>query len=208
MIQAYPLTWPHGWKRTPTHQIAPAKFGKRTITDGRSYATLKGLSVADATTQIMAELSRLRARDIVLSTNVRVTSYGTPRSGDREPDDRGVAVYFTMAGKDRVLACDKWTRVADNIAAIAKHIDALRGQERWGVGSIDQAFTGYTALPAPFEWDEILEMSPRTGMTRSLENAESQYKILAHRHHPDKGGSQEKMAELNAAIRQARKELA
>lgn len=62
--------------------------------------------------------------------------------------DRGAAVYFEMKGKPVSLACDKWNRVEDNIWAIAKHIEALRGQQRWGVGSIEQAFRGYTALPA------------------------------------------------------------
>jgi hypothetical protein len=58
-------------------------------------------------------------------------------------------VYFKLHGKDRVLACDKWDRVADNIAAIAAHIDAIRRQDRYGVGTIDQAFAGYSALPPP-----------------------------------------------------------
>ena len=62
------------------------------------------------------------------------------------PDDPGVAVYFQLHDKERVLACDKWDTVADNIAAIAAHIDGIRRQDRYGVGTIDQAFAGYSAL--------------------------------------------------------------
>ena len=79
------------------------------------------------------------------------------------PDDPGVAVYFQLHDKERVLACDKWDTVADNIAAIAAHIDGIRRQDRYGVGTIDQAFAGYSALPPPGgtsrptrPWHEVL----------------------------------------------------
>lgn len=29
MIAAYPLAWPDGWKRTPTHERERAQFGQR-----------------------------------------------------------------------------------------------------------------------------------------------------------------------------------
>jgi hypothetical protein len=38
--------------------------------------------------------------------------------------------------------------VADNIAAIAAHIDAIRRQDRYGVGTLDQAFAGYVCRRA------------------------------------------------------------
>jgi hypothetical protein len=61
-------------------------------------------------------------------------------------NDPGIAVYFTLGKKRVVLACDKWAAPQENIYAIAKHVEALRGQDRWGVGSIEQAFAGYMAL--------------------------------------------------------------
>jgi curved DNA-binding protein CbpA len=44
----------------------------------------------------------------------------------------------------------------------------------------------------------------RPGAT--LEEAEAAYSRLALVHHPDRGGSDEQMAKLNAAIEKARKE--
>lgn len=188
--QAYPLSWPHGWPRTPSYKIGRSRFGERTL--------------ATAVEMLLAECDRLYATEVVISSNVTLTTYGRPKSGSGEPSDRGVAVYFKLKGKPRVLACDKWDRVADNLAAIAKHIDALRGQERWGVGSVEQAFAGYTPLPPPsaFDWKAVLGV---TGT--SLEAAEMQYRFLAKQHHPDNGGDAGKMAELNRAIDEARKEL-
>jgi hypothetical protein len=136
---------------------------------------------------------------------------GTPRSEVRMPDDPGVAVYFQLHDKERVLACDKWDTVADNIAAIAAHIDGIRRQDRYGVGTIDQAFAGYSALPPPGgtsrptrPWHEVL------GVNRfaTLEEAEIEYRRRAKVAHPDNGGSAEHMAELNAAIAEARRSQA
>lgn len=67
-----------------------------------------------------------------------------------------------------------------------KHIEALRGQERWGVGSLDQAFAGYAALPDPdtLQWWEVLHVK------KNATDAEvrSAYIQLVRQHHPDAGG--------------------
>jgi hypothetical protein len=114
-----------------------------------TYASLDSISVNDATGELLGELERLGAAEgPVISTNLKLRLDGLPRSDQATPADPGVAVYFELDGKTIVLACDKWNRVADNIYAIAKHVDALRGQDRWGVGTVEQAFRGYTALPS------------------------------------------------------------
>jgi len=135
----------------------------------------------------------------------------SPLSSQPEPDDRGVAVYFKLKGKDRVLACDRYTTVADNIAAIAAHIECMRGVDRYGVGSLDQAFAGYDALPPPgavakipcrkvFGLDEAV--TPNRGELDRL------YRQMAQQFHPDlQGGSHEAMAMLNTARDEALKEI-
>lgn len=107
-------------------------------------------------------------------------------------------MYFNLRNLRCSLACDRWTNVAHNLWAIAKHIEALRGQDRWGVGSIDQAFAGYVALPAPNGKDpwSILGL-PRESATR--ENIMANYRVLAQTAHPDCGGSSEAFQELTAA---------
>src|SRR5262249_31741204 len=71
-----------------------------------------------------------------------------PYSGARKSYDVGAAVYFSLNKKPYCLPCDRWNRLPDNLAAIAAHLEAMRGMDRWGVGSIEQAFAGYKALPA------------------------------------------------------------
>ncbi len=202
MSAAYPLQWPQGWPRTPSYKIKSAPFG----TTGRTgYKT--GLTVAEARERLQAQLDLLGAKLPVLSTNLELRLDGLPRSGEREPQDRGAAVYFQLGGRPTVLACDRWNRVADNIAAIAKHIEALRGMDRWGVGTAAQAFAGYQAIAAPRErhWREVLGIHPGSRVSRA--DIESIYRIAARKAHPDAGGSNEAMAELNRARDQALAEI-
>lgn len=188
--QAYPLQWPAGWSRARQRQRAT--FG----TTGRNrYGSRDPLTINEARERLADELDRLGARYVTLSTNLELRLDGAPRSGQSEPSDPGAAVYFQLASKSTVLACDKWDRAADNIAAIAKHIEALRGIDRWGVGTAAQAFAGYQALPAPEQWWQVLGVSERA--TRS--EISIAYRKLAATAHPDQGGSNAAMARLNTA---------
>lgn len=119
--------------------------------------------------------------------------------------DPGVAVYFKLKGKPRVLACDKWHSAAENMAAIAGHIEAIRAVDRYGVGTLDQAFAGYQALPqTAASWFTVLEFSEPP---REWAVIESRFKSLARVHHPDVGGNPETMAKINAAYDTARSEF-
>lgn len=212
MTQAYPLAWPDGWPRTPAHQRTRARFHARQrvySSHGSGWLQARELTVGAARLRLIEELERLRAVNVVLSSNVELRLDGQIRSARGEPADPGVAVYFQRSGKPYVLACDRWDRVADNIAAVAKHIEAMRGMERWAVGELDRIFAGFASLPPPAEgnrapWRSVLGVEP----SASLAEAERRYHNMARTAHPDNGGSHEMMALLNAAIAEARQELA
>lgn len=202
--QRFPLQWPVGWKRTPGHARARARFSVRRAAAPGGYASKQSVTMAEAVDRLQGELGRLGAANEVLSTNVVLRLDGLPRSGQGEPTDPGAAVYFTLKGKPRCLACDRWTRVADNVAAIAAHVEAIRAVDRYGVGTMDQAFAGYAALPAAVDdWWVVLNVPQNT----TLEEVDRQFKELARRAHPDAGGSQEQMARLNRAREAARAQL-
>lgn len=190
--QAYPLHWP--LSRPRSQYRSEAKFRDGNIDGGRK------VSISVARIRLQDELDRLGARSVVLSTNVELRLDGMPRADRAAPGDPGVALYFRLHDKDTVLACDRWDRVADNIAALAKHIEALRGMDRWGVGTLEQAFAGYQALPAPEQWWQVLGCQADT----PLATVEQVWRKLALKAHPDHGGSDAAMARLNAALAQAR----
>lgn len=211
MITAYPLQWPEGWKRTTSGARTSGRFNKRERSSGSSYASSKWLTVSDGTQRVLLELERfgIDRQDVVISTNVRVRLDGLPRSGAKAPDDPGAAVYWEeRGGARRVIAIDQYTWVADNLAAIAATLEAMRAIERHGGARIlERAFTGFTALAAPDaprSWREILGLRPDA---RDLAAVRAAYRRLASTAHPDKGGTHEAMSDLNRALADAEKEL-
>lgn len=207
---AFPLAWPIGWQRTEAGRREKAPFFSTTRggNPGDNYRALyrKERSMDDATHEVLSELRRISAQAVVISTNVQLRQDGLPYSNRRPPDDPGAAVYFKVKGKAAVLACDKWRRVEDNLYAIAKHIEALRGQERWGVGSMEQAFAGYLRLQAPGSsagavWYAVIGCSHDA----TYDQARAAYLTEAKKAHPDSpGGSHDRMLALNNAWDQAR----
>lgn len=190
---AWPLFWPAGQPRTE-----PPK---------RRRANFKG-TIASARDEALGELRRLGARYVVLSSNLPVRRDGLFYADNSapEPKDPGVAAYFDLGDVQHVIACDHWDRVRDNVKAIAKTIEALRGIERWGSTEImRRAFSAFKALPAGDElrrpWWEVLGVAPGA----RLDSARAAFRRLAHEHHPDVGGSHERMAELTAAFAEAEK---
>jgi hypothetical protein len=130
MADAFPLQWPAGWERSRL-QIS-SRFETNTT---KALLLLKG------------EVNRLGGRSLVISTNVPLRADGVMRA-DREPVDPGVAVYFQRNNKPVVFACDKFDVVRDNLLAIAKTIEAMRGIERWGASEMmERAFSGFKGLP-------------------------------------------------------------
>lgn len=173
-----PLRWPIG--RPQTRHQHPAAF--------RSGSSL--VSVDTGRNRLLDELGRLRAANVVITMN---------RSA-REP--AGVAVYFDLlvrpsgARKPHCLSCDRWTRNGDNLTAIAKHIEAIRGQLRWGAADVEQMLAGFKELPAQAPWWSVLGFAgpPNHDALRI------RFRELAQRWHPDRPtGDPVKMAEISAA---------
>lgn len=183
MTQAYPLAWPAGWPRARSRRSAPFK-----------------VPPSQAKREMMEELARLGASDVIVSTDQPLNKDGSP-SLARRWGDPGVAVYFKRKGRNVVLACDQYSELHDNMRAIGKTAEAMRGIERWGASDmLDRAFTGFEALPAPEQWWQVLGVD----QSASADEIESAWRTKARDAHPDRGGSNAAMARLNAARDQGR----
>jgi hypothetical protein len=204
--ESYPLSWPQGWPRT---------------SDNRRDRTYKfKTSFSRAREQLVDELRRLGASNVVLSSNIPTRLDGLPYAdaARKRIDDPGVAVYFTLRQRPMTMARDQYDTVHDNLRSLGLAIEYLRGLERHGgANMLERAFAGFTALPPPeghapeerqIDWREELGPFPE-----GLENpevlalAEFRYRNKAKSSHADAGGSDEAMIRLNLAIAQARKEL-
>lgn len=182
-IERYPLQWPPGRPRE--------KF--------RSASRFKVASFARVRDDLLNELKLLRARNVIISSNLRLRQDGLPMSNQAQPADPGAAVYFTRNGRDLSFACDRWRRIEDNVQAIRLTIEALRGVERWGSGAmLEAAFAGFAQLPVhapPPPWYDVLGV-PEDAETDYVETI---YRELVMTHHPDRGGDGDRMAEINVA---------
>lgn len=201
-IQAYPLQWPAGWRRTESYRRERAKFGKseRKSNGETSWTEKKDLSVTDGVVRVLLELERMGIRrdDVVVSTNIPTRLDGLPRGDARVPQDPGATVYWRKGKETRCMAVDRYNRVQDNLAAIAATLDAMRAIERHGGATIlDRAFQGFIALAAPVAWWQILKLSSHNVTRAEIDQA---FRRLAQEHHPDRpGGNPETMSLINRA---------
>lgn len=194
-IPAFPLHWPQGWKRTTSSDRTTARFGKASrARAGGGWDNGRSLTISEAVARLrhQLELMGISDDDLVISSNLQLRLDGMPRSAQAEPSDPGIAVYW-VDRLDRLrppmcMAIDRYDRVADNLAAIAATLDAMRSIERHGGAEIlNRAFTGFAAIepPADAHWSEIL------GCERDASTADARlaYRAARSAAHPDKGGA-------------------
>lgn len=182
MAEAFPLYWPEGWKR--------ARWRTRSAFKIQGFGRVRDL--------LFSEIRRMGGTSVVLSSNIALRRDGLPYANTREPDDPGVAVYFTHKKRQMCFACDQWKTVRENAYAIAKTIEALRGIERWGASDMmERAFTGFAALPeeASQPWRVVLNLE-NGAVTR--DDVEASFRHLAKKFHPDMGGDR---SEFEAIVR-------
>jgi hypothetical protein len=171
------------------YQRVNAPFGTKKTANGRLTVTIA--------TAARGELDRLGAKNPVLSTNVSLRLDGRPRS-DENPADPGAAVYFQLSGKATVLACDRYVDVADNIAAIAAHIDALRASNATASArSSRRSPATRRCRPTPPRTGARCSASRRTARQRSTRSTRVQGRRALK--HPDVGGTDIEMAHVNRA---------
>lgn len=213
-IDSYPCYWPDGWERTAAHKRTSSRYS---------------IDFARARDNVVHQCKLLGAREVVISSNVPLRRDGLPLAGQSEPKDPSVAVYWVEPGAwnieqqrtihpRRVIACDAWRKVRENMRAVGLAIEAMRQLKRCGATQVvERAFMGFNALPAQAgatsngqrPWREVLALDGLVGPDYVMKAAiEASFKTLAAKRHPDAGGTHEAMAELNTARNEALREVA
>ncbi len=194
MKEAYPLQWPIGWNRTK--HPALSRFGTHWDKP----------SIHAATQKLITEIRMLGGKDVIISTDLKLKQDGLPYSSQKEPEDRGAAVYFKWNKEDIVIACDTFNKIGCNLWAMAKTIEAMRGIDRWGCSELlNRAFSGFKALPESTDgltsWWDILEIDKSSGE----QDVKSAFRLKAKTYHPDNPdtGDSLKFKQIKAAYEQA-----
>ena len=176
---AYPLAWPDAFPRAKMRET-----GAFRTTLSAALANVQG------SLKRFGSDSGKSVAGVVLSSNVTL--------GINKPADPGVAVWFTWDGLQVCIPVDRYSSPEANLQAIHHVLEARRTELRHGTLALVRAtMKGFVALPAPGRtpWWEVL------GVKEAATKADIQaaYRRLAAQRHPDRGGSEAMMAELNAA---------
>lgn len=176
----FPLQWPQGWERTLNPDSS--RFKPKTIKESTDF--------------VLSEIERLCKDELspnpIISSDLKLKKDGLPYSSQRT-EDNGVAVYFMLDGEQRVIACDAFSSIADNLWSVGKTVEAMRGIERWGCSEIlKRTFSGFKALPSGHElpgerkWFDVLECDEFESNPDIVKRA---WHKMATQFHPDMGDS-------------------
>lgn len=204
--EATPLFWPYAYPRS-----VPPRDNNRAFR----------MKFSQDRNEILHRLERRGSR-VFITSNLPLRRDGLPYADPPKIDDPGIAVWWIEKGKERVIACDRWHHISQNMRAINKTIEALAGLETWGASDVvERAFAGFTALPPgsspepapPIDWQAEfaieLEKLSAAGLANAeiLRMVELRFRARMMEQHPDKGGSTAIAADLNAAMAAAREQL-
>lgn len=182
---AFPLSWPSGKPRTPVDRRKRGQF----------QSNGKPVRRTAAVERVRREVAALGGVYPLISSNLELRKDGLPRLDRAEPYDSGICVFFSMKGQPYAMACDTYDKLAQNIAAVANHIAAVRAIERYGVATAAETLQAFQALPAPKRPHEILGVPPGA----SAAEVQKAWRERIANHHPDRTGSHHAAAEINAA---------
>lgn len=116
---------------------------------------------------------------------------------------RTVKLTYNKNGHSVTLVMGNQRRAVDNLRVLYLAVEAMRLNERRGISDvIKSAYLQLAAPAADVDPYELLEIRP----SASLDVAEAAYKAKVREAHPDRGGSAERMKQLNKAIEQIRKD--
>lgn len=217
-VSASPLHWPAGHKRTSPYARGVARY-RTADHDQLTLSQARGrlMDVIRAYTR-MGRDWRIDPQEVVISTDLDLRNDGLPRSGQRKPQDPGVAVYFKLDGEAHCLPCDAYKSIEDNLAAVAQYLEAMRTLDRVPVGDLRTAFAGFRALP-PGEGSGVAQpamtveaaaawVREQSGLNlsasqlvKSAGGYRDAYRCAAKRLHPDVGGSEQDFKVLQDAKR-------
>lgn len=180
MVAAFPLSWPEAIPRYDGPRSAgPFRTGLPTA-----------LKNVENSLKLFGVDSGRKLTEIVLSSNVTLGAYS--------PKDPGVAAWFTWDGEQVCIPVDRYSTVEANLQAIHHIIEARRVELRHGTLALVKAtFRGLQALPPPPSWRNVLGLPTVGDITK--DDVERAFRMKARASHPDHGGNQAAMAEVNSA---------
>ncbi|ELZ84423.1 heat shock protein DnaJ domain protein [Haloferax elongans ATCC BAA-1513] len=183
------LDWLPGFERTPAHER----------TKNNNYRASLGQTTSDLET----EMGRMDVDDWGASIgNQHTLSNSLPRHNAR-PDDPGFVMRWSKNGEQFAVACDRYSRLRDNVREVYKWIHETRMRSQRGVVTGEDEFAAarlpsaddVVAAPASRSPHHVLGVDPDA----SEDEVEDAYREKLHEVHPDRGGSHAEFQKLQNA---------
>jgi hypothetical protein len=195
----------------------PIEVWPRAFTKTRKVSQFRADWV-DTLAKLKYEIDRLQGRSVVIQTAIperQIRQDGMPFL-QAQAAHPGVIVSFQSLHGPLSYPCDTYLEWKDNVRAIALSLEALRAVDRHGVTQGGEQYVGFKALPqgaGNTESDEAEKaarlLCTATGKTfsgthvsavmRDRKSLDTAYQEATRRVHPDAGGDNQAMADVNKA---------
>jgi len=164
-----------------------------------------------------SEMTAVSAKDAILTAFIpknQIRADGWPLSSAKAAGP-GLILSFTSNGQPREFAADHYDDWKDNLYAVAKTLEALRGINRWGGASSGKQYAGFSPvlapdaqpMPASFASSQsaavfLADHAEGWSAGQILNNSlvlKSAYNAASIKLHPDTGGTHEGFVQLQQA---------
>ena len=183
------LDWPAGFDRTDEVRQTPNNRFE--------------IPLSEAFDELETELDRLGVEtDTDGATGFRYSFDAPQRQTDQRPyaranpDDPGFVLRWTMDGNDYAVACDRYSRLRDNVRTVGLYIREKRRMEQRPVETGQSEFAN-ARLPSGNEFDAVVAREPPHEVLGVARNADPEVvhgaaRQLKKKYHPDAGGDEER----------------
>ncbi|WEL30601.1 Molecular chaperone DnaJ [Haloferax volcanii] len=186
------INWPANFERTPSSDRVPNRDFK--------------VSLAKAFIDLERSLDRIGVDDFDYEFDARQRQKDKRPYANASPDDPSFVVRWTKNGEQFAVACDRHTRLRDNVRMVGLYLEEKRKMEDRPVATGESEFAN-ARLPPASEDDVVAEPLPKPheilGVSPDAPDHVilGAYRELAREHHPDSGGDESEFKRIENAKR-------
>jgi len=184
------IDWPPGFDRTPERRREP----------NRNFEA----SLAQTTEDLATEMDRLDPSEWRASIGSSHTKTDTLPRANASPDDPGFVLRWTKDGQQFAVACDRYSRLRDNVREVYLWVHETRMRGNRAVVTGESEFAA-ARLPAGDGETETIAASPPAHEVLDVAPdapdgvVEAAFREKTKEFHPDHGGSYEEFRRLQNA---------
>lgn len=180
--QTREIDWPAGFEQTPESE--------------RSRNNKYSTSLSKAFDDLETELERLGVDEFRYSFDARQRKTDQRPYARANPDDPGFVLRWTMDGEQYAVACDRYTRLRDNVRTIGLYLKEKRKMEQRPVETGQSEFANARLPPGDEDADIVAGQRPAHEVLGVDADADRDEIVNAYREqvaktHPDNGGDPE-----------------